>query len=347
MTTNIRRDPFKDEYLPITDTATFEEKANKGVANGYAPLNGNAKVDRSFIQVPGHEVQDEGVTATDRLRLNFTGTAVSVNDNPGNDSIDVVVNALGGPTPLTMESSLLSSVVSHWRFHSGLIGGATIPDLVGSNTLTKRTGILGFHGYPDIGARRFDNNLVWGHDLYDIANPLSFPPAMRDNNWSILAWVNFQDNALTGTNAFFFIVGGSGEAQANNVNGAIRLPAGSVGHSLVDCFWERGGGVDEIFTIPRISEGIHHIAVTVEHDVPVAGNSQLTFYLDGVQSFQGNALRTNGGTGAGVVAGFGDNPAAPGGRVGPLMFAEMIFTSGTLPSPAQIKAQADRGWFGV
>ena len=53
----------------------------------------------TLIDIPpasGHDIQDEGVTLSQqRALLNFTGAGVVAQDNPGNASTDVVINATG------------------------------------------------------------------------------------------------------------------------------------------------------------------------------------------------------------------------------------------------------------
>jgi len=107
------------DKLDGLDSTAFERVANKGVANGYAPLDANAKLPTTHL--PSHAsthtsdgsdpitgnldanarvaVQQGGTLVGTRRAINFiAGTNVSLNiaDDATNERVNVVINATGG-----------------------------------------------------------------------------------------------------------------------------------------------------------------------------------------------------------------------------------------------------------
>jgi len=107
------------DKLDGLDSTAFEKIANKGVANGYAPLDANAKLPTTHL--PSHAsshaaggsdpitgnldanarvaVQQSGTLVGTRRAINFiAGTNVSLNitDDATNERVNVVINATGG-----------------------------------------------------------------------------------------------------------------------------------------------------------------------------------------------------------------------------------------------------------
>jgi hypothetical protein len=107
------------DKLDGLDSTAFERVANKGVANGYAPLDANAKLPTTHL--PSHAsthasggsdpitgnldanarvaVQNSGTLVGTRRTINFiAGTNVSLNitDDSANERVNVTINAVGG-----------------------------------------------------------------------------------------------------------------------------------------------------------------------------------------------------------------------------------------------------------
>jgi hypothetical protein len=107
------------DKLDGLDSTAFERVSNKGVANGYAPLDANAKLPPTHL--PSHAsthaaggsdpitgnldanarvaVQNNGTLVGTRRAINFiAGTNVSLNisDDATNERVNVVINAAGG-----------------------------------------------------------------------------------------------------------------------------------------------------------------------------------------------------------------------------------------------------------
>lgn len=82
----------------VTAKALFSASTTVDVSAATAPTSGQVLTATSNIaatwQTPvssGHTIQDEGVSQTQRSKLNFIGNAVTVSDNSGNDSSDVSI----------------------------------------------------------------------------------------------------------------------------------------------------------------------------------------------------------------------------------------------------------------
>lgn len=121
-------------HVALPDPHTqYQKGSEKDAAGGYAGLDGSTKLNASqlpssvttqgnvfnsslelvqldafgrlpaidgsqLINLPasGHTIQDNGVSVTQRGRLNFLGTGVSLSDNPANNSTDVTISGGGG-----------------------------------------------------------------------------------------------------------------------------------------------------------------------------------------------------------------------------------------------------------
>ena len=96
--TNLRAGVAPNDAVNKGQLDLMQPLSGRGAVSGYAPLDGTGQVPSIYLPpgVPGHTIQDEGVSVDTRSKLDFIGVGVVVGDDPGNDKTTVTIASGGG-----------------------------------------------------------------------------------------------------------------------------------------------------------------------------------------------------------------------------------------------------------
>jgi hypothetical protein len=122
------------DKLDGLDSTAFEKVANKGVANGYAPLDANAKVPITHI-ADNLRVATVGLTVGDGVNAVTTGFkgAIPVPFEGTITEWTIVSTDANPPTTGSIEIDILKSTYANYPTMSSMVGTGTKPNIVNSN----------------------------------------------------------------------------------------------------------------------------------------------------------------------------------------------------------------------
>jgi hypothetical protein len=122
------------DKLDGLDSTAFERVANKGVANGYAPLDVNAKVPATHI-ADNLRVATIGLTVGDGANFITTGFkgAIPVPFSGTITEWTIVSTDANPPTSGSIEIDILKSTYSNYPTMSSIVGTGTKPNIANSN----------------------------------------------------------------------------------------------------------------------------------------------------------------------------------------------------------------------
>jgi hypothetical protein len=122
------------DKLDGLDSAAFERVSNKGVANGYAPLDANAKVPVTHI-TDNLRVATVGLTVGDGVNVITTGFKGAI-PVPFTGTIigwTIISNDANPPTTGSIEIDILKSTYADYPTMSSIVGTGTKPNISNSN----------------------------------------------------------------------------------------------------------------------------------------------------------------------------------------------------------------------
>ena len=208
-------DPGIDGQIRLRD--------NGGPGNDVMVATGGSLVNLSTLGAGvGHVIQDEGDDRPQQPSLNFIGAGVEAQDNPGNNSTDILISGggVGGGYATIQEAGVSAPQQTTFNF----IGGSVSVDDDPSNLRTNVTigGVTSFLGFDA------DDNLRMNNfDILQVKN-IDFD-AVGSNIQGIFA-VNFfhDNNAIVSTpNDLVYEAGNSHLFEANGIQ-HLRLQGGAV-----------------------------------------------------------------------------------------------------------------------
>jgi hypothetical protein len=122
------------DKLDGLDSTAFERVSNKGVANGYAPLDANAKVPVTHI-ADNLRVATVGLTVGDGVNVITTGFkgAIPVPFAGTITGWTVISNDANPPTTGSIEVDILKSTYAGYPTMSSIVGTGTKPNISNSN----------------------------------------------------------------------------------------------------------------------------------------------------------------------------------------------------------------------
>lgn len=118
----------------------FEGDVNIVISGDKATITLGDSTNGNIVAGSGHIVQDEGLNVTQRTHLNFKGASVVATDNPGNDSTDITISALGGGHIIQDEGTPFISR-SNLNFVGSLL--TVTDDAFNDRTIVTLSGISG------------------------------------------------------------------------------------------------------------------------------------------------------------------------------------------------------------
>lgn len=231
--------------------------------------------------------------------------------------------------PLGHDISALPSAKSHWPLLDTILGGTSIPDVLGAHDITTTNTLrsVGRLWYSSEGQ-------VWlsAASVQSVGNVASLVAEARDASCYFMGWI-FVAGEVNATWRLFAIPQ-SGTGSGANTPYSLYLDSPN---SRLTLAWQHSSNTT-VTTVAEIAPGLHHVCGMREHST----TSTATIVIDGEIAATASGLTNPSGGGSLTVARLAHS-ASPTGEANHAVLGDCVWGSGGLPTLAQIRTQYRRG----
>lgn len=248
----------------------------------------------------------------------------------GSSVIGVSIGSvIGIQEPLGHDITQLPSIVSHWPILDTVLGGTSVPDVLGAHSATA-TNTIRSVGRPWYNSQ----GQVWlsAASIQSLANVGNLITEARDASCYWMGWI-FVAGEVNATWRLFAIPQ-SGTGSGANTPYSLYLDSPN---SRLTLAWQHSSNTT-VTTVAEIAAGLHHVCAMRERST----TSTASIYIDGELAATASGLTNPSGGGSLTVARLAHS-ASPTGEANHAVLGDCVWGSGGLPTLAQIRTQYRRG----